>query len=206
MGLVAAVAVGASWVAVALTPGDSHSAAVGPVTICVTDLAGTDATNKAVARAKALEPELHRSLLASIERERARGSKFDGTAESPQVTGPCPGESRTPSDEEVRLGRSLNPPTTSAPSGANIRLVVVPESAAQGFMRDAAFLRMAYHMQCQTGQDVCAEVSTVVFVRSSRAGDPAILQEAVETAAGWNHDLRYPNGHPASEDRAFPAK
>lgn len=48
--------------------------------------------------------------------------------------------------------------------------------------------------------DVCAEASTALYISEQGTSQPDVLKGALEAALGWAGQLRYPNGHPASED------
>ncbi len=100
----------------------------------------------------------------------------------------------------TKYGESVRAESVSTASPYNIKLFVLSDSSASSVMGKNGSVRMPYEFACDETSDVCAEVSTALYVRASTANDGAKLGEALSRAAGWAG--RSPVGHPADEPSA----
>ena len=155
----------------------------------------------AVASLKSLDPEIKAAQEKYLTDQRDPDA---GTVAPLRVQPGCPHGLRLP-DRAPNSGGVSGPGVVrldpvNSPSAYNIKLFIVGDDDAKSLFPNRSYLRMPYEFVCLPNGSGCAEVTTAIYIRAADATRAEVLREAILDGLGILSSIKYPNGHPPSED------
>lgn len=88
-----------------------------------------------------------------------------------------------------------------APSAYQLKVFVMPDEDAATLLGEEPYLRMKYEQTCDERGGSCATTSVALFISAKDTSNDPLVFDVITDGLGFRQHLKYPTGHPDSDDR-----